>query len=1180
MFFRKYSLMLLVALFGFTAGMPARADLDIAQSPLFLITPITPALIMGVDNSGSMDSEVMLPTNDGALWWHDGRDTFTGWETDDAVSIDIWTGSSELNFNQSGVNNNTWHKYNYLFPNGNSLRRLGDDHHAIPPLPQYAYVRSHVFNPIYFDPSQEYLPLPSEGTETFGNADPVNAYWDIIYSNNRVDLTNNIQRDEDGWVFRMQEGMVIPAGTILDDPDQGNSCDSSDLDWQPAPADIVLGSGDMFNGPTGDNDSCRIAIEYFPATFWLPADMPTPDGFIGTALTGGEAPDGTAMLGYEIRPGNFSNYGEMIQNFANWFQYYRKRTHLTRSAIGQAFETSNFLRVGSFRINSRNDVNMLDMSSDADRQEFFDFQYGLRAGGGTPNKQSVLHIGRQFERTGTNAPILEACQKNFGVLFTDGFSNNYTGAGVGNTDGDASSDLFGTFLADNEDNTMADIAYNFYANNLRPDLAPGKVPVPAACESADPALQLDCQKNLHMNFFAVMLGGTGIEFRQNEAATEDPWTNNPTWPTNFPNRNPTAIDDIWHAALNTRGEAFSADRPQDLIQTFRSLLQEVASRIQPVGISATSTRLDQDSLYYQAELDSTDWSGDVLARRASDDTLAWSADNRLNLSGWSNRNIVTLNADGDGLEDFEPGMTAQPNVFSIGTLFDQEQVINFVRGEQVNEEQNGGSLRDRDGMMADIANSRPTFSGPRNEGWGRLDDSYIGYVDNQKQTRTPLILVGSNGGMLHGFDSTNGNEEFAYIPGAVQANLPLLADPAYSHRFYVDGQVTVADAKLGTWSTVAVGGFGAGARGVYALDITDPDDPELIWELSADDHPELGHVFSEPIVTRLGSGEWVAIFGNGYNSDNDDAYLFVVTLNESPSVRKIELDVSATVNGLSGPASFLDPVDRLYTARVYAGDIEGNMWRIDFNESGADSKPFGNAPLINVGRPITASPSLAANPAGGLMVYFGSGKLIEPSDRIASTNPPLEQFWAVRDQESPVSPSALGEAEITVSDGNRVVSSTGSVSNGFRIELEDGSSSGERVLSRPEVVFGRLVFTTYEPLEDPCAPGGLPRIYLLNALSGSGLIPQLCPNCGVIELEPGAPIDPAIVLRPPTPPDYDAGDEPDPFNPGGGEVPGVSSVGSRDGWCSELLILTPEGFISGGPLCDGRQIWMERRPGT
>jgi type IV pilus assembly protein PilY1 len=907
------------------------------------------------------------------------------------------------------------------------------------------------------------------------------------------------------------------------------------------------------------------------------------------------------MVGYEITPDNFSNYDEMIQSFANWFQYYRKRVHLTRAAIGRSFAEVEFIRVGFFRINNRETVTMQNLVQPADRTTFFDWQFGLSGSGGTPNKQAVQHIGNQFDTlTGTNAPIIEACQRNFGMLVTDGFSNQWNDAGVGNTDGPSTPAgepaAFGNVLSDNEDNTMADIAYSFYNTHLRSgDIQGGKVPTATACDQNNPPLTLDCVDDPHMNLFGVTLGAKGLIFGRDQDTVDDPFNNPPTWPTSFPERHPNSVDDLWHATLNTRGEMFTATRPDELVEALTGVLQEIASRIEPVGISASASRIDEESKFFVADLDSSTWTGNLRAFSAVDNSLEWSAENRLTAdlgpTGHIGRNVLT-SIDESGTSFSTGSNSLRLRMFDAASTLstaEQNDIINYLRGERTNEEQNGRTLRDRDGRIGDIANSRPAFSGPRNEGWGRLDASYLGYIDSVtglKNTRGTLVLVGANDGMVHGFDGDTGAEEFAYVPSTLHSKLPQLADPNYVHKFFVDGQIRVADAKLGApgaqngWNTVAVGGLGGGGRGIYALNITRPGSfgqGNVMWEFDATDDADVGYVYDQPIVTRLANDDWVVIFANGFNSGRDRAFLFVVNLDDGTLRQKIALGNDAG-NGLSSTAAFIDPATREFTSRVYAGDLLGNMWRVDFNASGNGTVFFSNRPLVNVGRPIVAPPTLAPNPGGGLMVFFGTGKLIETTDRVGTPSV-FEKFYSIRDQNSRLAnTNGLGTAVITTSGGQRVVTNTDDSSNGWSMNLGIGSNiTGERVLSRPQVVFGQLIFSTFEPLNDLCSPGGTRRIYVLDAVSGTGLL-NTCENCGVVEVGEGAPVDPAIILRPPQivgggdPPPGDTGDQTPP------ELPTPEDVGALDGWCTEIVMLIPgEGLVPIGRLCEGRQVWRQER---
>ena len=133
--------------------------------------------------------------------------------------------------------------------------------------------------------------------------------------------------------------------------------------------------------------------------------------------------------------------------------------------------------------------------------------------------------------------------------------------------------------------------------------------------------------------------------------------------------------------------------------------------------------------------------------------------------------------------------------------------------------------------------------------------------------------------MLHAFDASNGNELFGFVPRAVFSKLGDLTKDPYDHRFFVDGQQIVRDAyddgSVPTWKRVLVGTLGAGGRGVYALDVKDAKNPEVLWEFTSDDDPDLGFTFGDPIITRLGNDDWVAIFGNGYNSKDNHAVLYV-----------------------------------------------------------------------------------------------------------------------------------------------------------------------------------------------------------------------------------------------------------------------------------------------------------------
>jgi len=1221
------------ALLAFGVGQNAHATLDLSQAPLFLVTPVKPALVVALDDSGSMDGEIILPTNDGAAWWHTSDQAYIG-RGFDAAAGNNTISEGVFNFNWNGGANRTWKKTTYLFPNGvgsgQGRRNYADnnnDHFALPPLPEYSWARSPSYNAQYFRPDSNYPPYPDTDDQTFSDINPTAAPWDPIYgaANFTVDLTSTIRSDDNGWLFRLYDGKVIPAGTSIDPDyggDRGRACDSfgtgGSNDWRVTTTDIEIAANN-------NDDYCPAGIEYFPATFWIRADdvaemVPADFGFINAnrlqSVSGPvEGSNARAlMFGYEIKPGNFTSteaYRKAMQSFANWFSYYRKRSMTLRGALGRAFAPFTFLRVGNFTINNRNTVNMIDLEDPQAKSDFLEWAYDLRGTGGTPNRQAVLHMGQQFERTGGNAPVLQACQRNFGMLFTDGYATTWTNAGVGNADGGQPPPI-----GDTNANTMADIAYSFYKDSIRPDLEAGRVPVPSVCSEATPPLNVNCQSDPHMNFYGVSMGGDGIVYNVDEDATLDPWTNPPTWLDPNAERNPSAIDDLWHATLSTHGEMFSARSPDEVAGAIQGVLASIASLTTTVGVSANSTRLNAGSVVFQSIVDSTDWSGDVRSLDAVSGATLGSAADALAAAGFNARNIVTWDPVADNGVDFEPTGEILARVFNSIPAAELPAVLPAVLFDYLKGDLNAGFgvFRERGSMLGDIVGSQPVFSGPGNEGWADLDLAYLDYIDEDKRdprdpcdaapcpgNRRNTVFVGANDGMLHAFDAATLEEHFAYVPAAVHKDLYQLADPDYVHRYFVDGQMAVGDAKLGgSWGTYLVGSLGAGGRGIYALDVTQPqnfDAGDVLWEFTAEDDEDLGLTFGKPAIGRTAGGQWIAVFGNGYNSEDNQAYLYVLNLETGVVIDKVAVGVPGK-NGLSGVALVPSPNDPLHVKYIYAGDLEGNMWRFDVATNGTATPSFGADPLfsdptIPEGRPIISEPNVALHPTSGFMVYFGTGKLIETVDRTNSST--LDRFYALRDQDAPItSIASLDEVTVTAGpSGGRVFTPTGSGINGWYADLAVGSPRGERVLFSPLVFAGRVVFSSYEPSNDPCTPGGLQRAYVLRALSGSGALPDdTAPNVGGIELPDDGAFAPVIGIKDAPDatgtPGYDAGYQtpdpdcpvgdpnctPDPVDPT--SVPGAAG-GGRDNWCRTIGLQQPGSWIPIGQLCEGRQAWRQIR---
>lgn len=324
--------------------------------------------------------------------------------------------------------------------------------------------------------------------------------------------------------------------------------------------------------------------------------------------------------------------------------------------------------------------------------------------------------------------------------------------------------------------------------------------------------------------------------------------------------------------------------------------------------------------------------------------------------------------------------------------------VNFIRGDRTKEASNvsatnaTANFRNRKNRQGDIVNSAIWYVGPPANGNPSL--SYNAFA-SANRGRMPMLYVGGNDGMLHGFSAKDGQEKIAYVPHGVVQNISSLTNTTYDHRYYVDGSPASGDVNVGTtavpdWRTYLVGTLGAGGRGFFVLDVTKPGplDPSSsipapatnFAEANAADlvvmdktaapvtdavppakpadanaEADIGHIFGSPTVAesnqqlalqiaRTNDGRWAYISGNGYNSSNERPVLIIQYLDGDKALRKIPAaavgSAEAVGNGLSAP-QFLDVNGDGSPDFVYAGDLRGNMWKFDI--SNIDATQWGVA---------------------------------------------------------------------------------------------------------------------------------------------------------------------------------------------------------------------------------------------
>lgn len=1095
---------------------------DISQTPMAVKSRAKPAFLFSVDDSGSMDSEVMLPTNDGAAWWHTGDRSFNGRNASDAVQ------AGSINYNRAGGADNTWKKYVYLFPNGinnsDGRRVYADsthDHYAIPPTIQFAWLRSSSYNPIYYDPTQTYLPWqPSHNgtaTVTYANIPTTGNVAAPTHpakspTANTLELISTINSSTSGFLFRIHQGMVwttTGASCFTNNDGTGAvACDS------PATANYYA------------------QIPYYPATYYV-VDSTC------TAADCAFGPDGVTRLrkieirstttSYSCGSGCTRNYAQEMQNFANWFSYYRKRRLLLNAAFGQALLGITNLRVGSVRFNSSpTSVTMRDFSVANDKERFLHGIYTMDTTGGTPTRSALNKLGELFNtQTGANAPILHACQYNAGFVLTDGFANvDLPTFQPGNVDGQGVSATYPyggvAPYSDGFSNTLADYAMHYYTTRLRTDLAAGQVPV----NPYDTSAQADRNANLHMNTYALTMGALGTIYGVNLSQTNDPYGNPPTWPEPNQNRNPTAVDDLFHATINGRGDMFSARNVSELATGIRNAINQVFARL---GAAAAGTVQNpnvtsSENDYFESTYNSGNWTGELVARELDpvtgniSTTTLWQAQSLLDARTASSRKIVTYDGSagiGFNTTDLSANLGTFASPVNPPGPSDGAAVINYLRGDRSGE--TSQTYRARAHLLGDIVNAEPVI----------IRRPFLNYADNGYGTfkldnisRTRIVLQGANDGMLHAFNSTTGAEEWAYVPRLLWNNLKYLTSRQdFEHRYFVDATPTYGDINFRetagatgpmNWGTLLVGGLGAGGRGYYALNLTSTTATtetgtnsvasKVLWEFpkpstSATIANNIGLSFGKPVITKLANGNWIVVVTSGYNNGTDTGgdgigrlYVLNPRTGDIMSTLSTGVGSAADPSGLSPVAVYVENADVDNTAvAAYAGDLKGNVWHFNLNTSTVTRI----ATLVDASgqaQPITAVPELTAVTVNGTkkhVLIIGTGKYLGDTDipGAVGANYEATQTQSVYvlfvDPNSPTTITPLRSnltAQTVTAAGNTLTASSTAVSlcgaSGVDGWYADLPISGQRVVTDISLARRIAAITVNLPSNEVCIPGG------------------------------------------------------------------------------------------------------------
>jgi type IV pilus assembly protein PilY1 len=964
-------------------------------------------------------------------------------------------------------------------------------------------------------------------------------------------------------------------------------------------------------------------------------------------------------------------YTEEMTNFSNWYAYYRTRLHMAKSASVAAFKTlDQGYRVGLNTINAANRGTPpwlanapFDNAVGGQKSKWFNLLYGIEAGDSTPLREALSRAGRYYGGLKSGAasyisddPIEYSCQQNLTFLVTDGYWN---GTGGAKLDGSAMDDQDGVagvarpYLdASKTKDGLSDTAFYYYMTPLRtPSFNPTgalglQVGVPVADQNVPPTTK-DPNKAQHMVTYTMGLGldGTLIYkagydvFPSGDYAailngTACGAVNPCVWPKPVQNTL-TAVDDLWHAAVNGRGTYFSAKDPtvvtSGLLQAFASLSQKTGS--EAAAATSTPNIVPGDNFVFSSTFTTLDWFGETTRQQIDTSTGAilgidWKAAAQLDSKVSANsdtRNIYTFSSiAGNKLKSFLWAnlLPSEQNYFN-GTSGGRQQLaqwnflspsqqnacdnpggsdcgnklVNYLRGQRGNEtiinsmspadSANTSLFRLRVHVLGDIVSAEAGYVRLPVFNYG--DQGYATFKTtmsnlNAGAGRQAALYLGANDGMLHALNATTGAEMWAYIPSMVMPNMWKLANFSYStsHLFFVDGTPTTGDIctsncsiASAAWSTILVGGLNAGGRGYYALDITDPANPKALWELKSTDasgnpaacvasvnnvpqNPvaantfsdcDIGLSFGNPIITKRADGKWVVLVTSGYNNiapGTGGGFLYVIDAVSGAILSKVATLIlnppgfapgfinsgnNASPSGFAKINAFAANTNTDNTTlRVYGGDLNGNLWRIDgagapntlsagvnqatllailgkanaLGTSGTGTLvppyPAGSMP-----QSITTKPELGelvVNGVGTLeMVYVGSGRYLGVTDLTTTVQ---DTFYAIVDPlgvfsgygavhgngnfvqqtlTEAVNPVTLATERFTTSNTVDYTSK-----KGWFIDFNPGNASpGERNNTDPTLTLGILSFTTNAPDSNPCNVGGKSYRYFIDYTTGGPL---------------------------------------------------------------------------------------------
>jgi type IV pilus assembly protein PilY1 len=1110
---------------------PGAECMIIPDVPLETIAEQAPPMLMFViDNSGSMDAEIMTRENFGNFdndVWYDLLDLYSNFSY-------VFTAGNEHIFGDDEA----------LEGRSLTLNLLGLEFDIDLDLIKEHLVKGHWvllsqwydYNKLYYNPNITYSPWPDKP-----DANPTKPQINPMKSGGKKkDMTKVFLTLKNDYKCDYHWGFIP------------HNCGFRNIvHVKRSHYYIRSGSGQMYlvNLETDQIRYYKVKYAEKDVLKIFLLEIPLKPDYTVTDLREDKNPPSDIVTGRSVQ--------EERQNFANWYTYYRRRIYAVKAAIAKVVDTIENAKIGFYFINNKNvssrynavnqpllpvkcknteDISNITIEDQS--ETLLNVLYDSPHAGGTPLRVALKEVGQYYMGDSTlssRSPYDEnggECQHAFSIVLTDGFWNG-SSPKIGNVD-NADTAFDGICFQDSYNNTLADVAMKYYENDLSPHL-----------DNHVPSRPGDDAHHQHMVTYSVSFGvGGTIDPEQFPGCPPEILPDSdcqcesgcpcPVWPEVLPSDqrsdkdpqmtidNKHAIDDLWHAAVNGRGRYFKTTDATDLANSIQMIVNQIPTSGSVASISSNGPKLETNITVYQGAYNSKDWSGDLKAYglKTSSSTQfdfenpKWSANEKMKEKEWTNRVIVTSKY-GNGHIEFNQNMPEDLVKRIYSDTDKAEKIINYVRGDAVNEKRNNThNYRNRYFKLGDIIHSSPLYV--------------------QDTLNRENVFIGSNDGMLHIFDANTGEEKCAYIPNLVFENLKNLVSQNYPHNYYVNATPTYKNTDTGEY---IVGGLGKGGKGYYCLNASADFAKMPFWEFPSknngdESNVDMGYSYSTPYIVNSQSG-WVVIFGNGYASTKGIAALYVRRLDDGGKVTTISTN-EGDCNGLSTPALVDINFDGLVDY-AYAGDLKGNLWKFDLTDTNPASwkiaygtkenpKPLFQAKnSMGTVQPITSKPDVLKHcllDHEGYLVIFGTGSYLTNGDTRSIDQQTVYAIWDWQNKDRTSSYyfgeftkdrklSHLEDLDIEYqkctlleqtlehdydAEGYMVVSNKSIVwypkkqdeisHVGWYFDLP---KSGERVVANPSIREGKVFIISMVPAKSKCGVDGNANMYVLNACNGGRL---------------------------------------------------------------------------------------------